>query len=804
MLAAFSALTLALFTGSENTEQTMPEAIGPTPIRFYSGNLSVGLFMDYWGTHKGGDLGAVNDAMIATLKRTSCTAMCDYIAWCCAEPEEGHWDWSFYQGNAARLKDAGVDYNVFCWLHFPPKWYETSDRFVPYKNLVTGETIPQLSLWSPDLPRVFDAFYGRLAKVLGNEIPFLRLAMPSEYGEIGYCAGMTSWLRPQEHAQRGYWCGDDYALRSYREFVLRTLDSVSSVNKTWGTDFASEADIVPPDPSRIEPELGSSFEKRLYWALFIEWYQQAWTDCLREVSGIVAKHFPGKECIASLGYGEEMPCLGNDQSRHIEAMAELGLAAQTPGDIGFFATRRVSSACRHFGVPYYTEPPADVPRERQLNRIFMDISNGVQTWFDYLQNMDRARDLFVKYKEHLTGLPPRNTIAVWHPTLDHWLHPNERWSPQALELSDPLRDLTDYEVVDDRMITTGALDKLGIHQLVLAGSTWIDSIPLVEVGKWVKRGGVFIALQETPLTDIFGETNLLPMHEFPVWPQAGDVLHLDAPQIAGRYVLDVCAPESRNSLVGKWYQVEQTLGGHVRWAAPGAGVVLPLRQGRSYEVHVGATNVPNGKATPIEVDGQPARVVDPDGTGRAVLTIPAKGEDAGGTRLATLRFTGKGTRPKDVMDSPDTRLLAAYVGKIAVQEVGADDEKPLPAPQIHAAWDTEYLWSKAFKHGEGLILAINPERVSTGRIAELVAKLCFEAGDKVKRPDWNARNVDGEGDGLLATVFDDKILYFNTTASPIVRHMAYRESDFAEGRRPAELSWTLQVPARTIVSVPLG
>lgn len=538
-----------LALGASAQDLPLPAEIGPTPIRFYSGNLSVGIFMNYWGTSPGGQASEVTPAMIEQLKRTSCTAMCDYPSWCCTEREEGQWDWSFYEANERILRENEIDYTVFCWLHFPPRWYEASERFVPYADLVTGATIPQLSLWSPDLGRIYDTYYGRLKERMGDRIAFIRLAMPSEYGEIGYCNGMTHWLRPQPNARQGYWCGDPHARESFRRGMLAKYGSLTASNRAWGTDFTTEDDIAPPDPETVTPRLGESAEARRYWLDFIDWYHEAWAVCLRDLTAIVRKHFPETEIIISLGYGSEKPMLGNDQARYIAVMHQLGLAAQTPGDIGFFATRRVSSACRHYGVPYFTEPPGDVPRDRQQNRIFMDLSNGTQTWFDYLPNLDQARDYFVEYKALLTGAPPVTDIAVWLSTADHWLHPELDWPKDALDLSETLRDAFDYEVIDDRMILDGALETLGIRRLLVLGTTWADPAVCSRIEQWNDQGGHLVIVGSPLLRDAHTgeERRSLPTSVAPVGeptanadPEAADPSAAESPFLTetrgtGRY-----------------------------------------------------------------------------------------------------------------------------------------------------------------------------------------------------------------------------------------------------------------------------
>ncbi len=70
----------------------------------------------------------------------------------------------------------------------------------------------------------------------------------------------------------------------------------------------------------------------------------------------------------------------------------------------------------------------------------------------------------------------RTTVALWLPTVDHWLHPEQAWSVEANLISEPLRDLMAYELVDDRMIRDGALDSLGVRHLIEVDGKLLKSV----------------------------------------------------------------------------------------------------------------------------------------------------------------------------------------------------------------------------------------------------------------------------------------------------------------------------------------
>ncbi len=512
-------LCLLALCQAQTQEAAVPE-IGPTPVPFYTGNLSVDSFMFYFGTRKEPPAPQVTAESIAQLKRISCFAVCDYLSWPLIEKERGKWDFSLYQDNAARLRKAGIRYNIFAWLHFPPKWYHDNPDFVRYRCLEHDEPLDQMSLWAPATRRIYEEFYKQLGQAMGGDIAFVRLAMPSEYGEIGYPCGMTNWLVPQPHVHAGFWCGDPCARQSFREFAIKRYRTVAALNAAWGTSFASAEQIALPSvaPDAVAKlRLPEERAARLWRLDFQDWYNQSQTDFLVWAAGAVRRGLPGypaklgagdlrtrKEIIASLGYGAESPGYGNDQSRHVKAMKDAGLSAQTPGDIGYFATRRVSTACALYGVPYYTEPPGDVNRNREVQRIWMDASNGSQVYFDYPQNLDGARDVFARYKEHLVGQRSIASLALLLPSTTLSLHPEWGWPPYLHGFSDVLRDAADFEVVDERLIADGALKRFVIRILVLADTEYLPAATLRSLAAWVRSGGVLVALQAAPIRAIDG------------------------------------------------------------------------------------------------------------------------------------------------------------------------------------------------------------------------------------------------------------------------------------------------------------
>ncbi len=487
--------------------------IGPTKIPFYTGNLSVTRFMMEAGTSNGPV--AANDwaspEHIEQLKRISCFADCDYQAWIIAEAQRGKWDFSLYEKNADLLHAAGFGYIFFAWVHFPPKWFIESPEFVPYQCAEHGEKLMQLSPWAPNIWDIYRNFYSAQYKAMGTKVDWIRIATPSDYGEIGYPAAMTSWLVPQKHAHPGYWCGDPYARADFRAQMRQRFKSLKSLNKRWGTSFDNWNDVTYPDltddkSATIARESGKATDRR-GWLDFIEWYYSEWLRFVPKLTSLMREFYPKTPMIVSVGYASEDTRFGNDYSATPKMAKQIGLALQTPGNVSYYGLKRVSTASHFYGCPYYTEPPGDVSPDAEVARVWSDVSNGVQVYFEYPQNLDAARDKLSVYKDHMTGAMPVVDFAIFNPTIDHRLHSGANNYPiDSYMLGEKGRDRFDYDVVDEFLARDGALKNYRVLAYVMGNVT--EAFSLCKITNWVKNGGVLLTCDLGNVETVEGDKSL--------------------------------------------------------------------------------------------------------------------------------------------------------------------------------------------------------------------------------------------------------------------------------------------------------
>lgn len=492
-----------------NTAQAAEQKDNTMKIRFYTGNLSVGYFMDYWGTGKILPYDVPTQEWCKQMKGVSVVSVCDYLGWCRIESEPGKFDWSFYDNNQKILSENGLTYNVFCWLHFAPHWFAKTPDYTPYKCVEHDLPIQQTSLWAPGTLKVYDRYYKELAAHFGSKIEFIRLATPSEYGEIGYPLGMTTWLVKQDHAHEGYWCNDVYARADFKKQMMKKYKNIDSINVKWGTSFASPDAIEFPDITRdrknfIDP-LKMTPQKRRWILDFIGWYYDSQSRFVRSAVSIVRKYFPKIEIIVSMGYGSQLTSFGNDDVGIAKLCKDLKISCQTPGNVDYICLKSLSTPSHYYKIPYFTEPPGGMNRNEEINRIWADASNGVQTYFDYPDNLIGAKDAFYEYRDYLDGSKSIVDTAVLFPTSDHRLR-NNHWPVRTLAGVNVLREYLDYDLVDERLIQDKILRNYKV--LIAYDGNILEEATLKMLKKWVSSGGILIVRDLGLVETIDGDKSL--------------------------------------------------------------------------------------------------------------------------------------------------------------------------------------------------------------------------------------------------------------------------------------------------------
>jgi hypothetical protein len=486
-------------------------------------------------------------------------------------------------------------------------------------------------------------------------------------------------------------------------------------------------------------------------------------------------------------------------------LAALGAPTQTPGDIGYFPTRRVSSACRFYGAPYYTEPPGNVPREREIQRIWMDVSNGTQVWFDYPQNLDRARDIFREYKEHLTGQPPICDLAFILPTTHHWLHPGWTWPPRLAQYADAARPLFDYEVVSEEMICDGALVSMDIRIAILVEGDVMEARTLHALKRWVDSGGTLVVVGMDHVETVEGDESLFSPFLPPAPHRIEDFLaYGPADPVPKSIVIDVGSPGDAPFLFGKWHLPEQLQPDTptMRWTGRNAGLNVPVGPNTEYRMEIKAWVREFTPKVPVLVNGVEIGAMTPEMGEVFEAAIPPS--VVGGKPEIRIEIAAEVWIPSQVGAAEDARELGVYVDWLRLTESSFEPEAPIAtnvAP-CHPVMDIQkvFTWC-AIPVGKGRVVYLPGDETYVAPHVRAISKVSHNLSEFVGGAS-NAILADGRDDQVLTTVFADRILYYNPTDLPIRKHVVLREKDFGHGTGvPEKYEWELELGPREIRAV---
>ncbi|MCF6149865.1 MAG: hypothetical protein E3K37_14525 [Candidatus Kuenenia sp.] len=97
-----------------------------------------------------------------------------------------------------------------------PEWFQVSSESVFAKCIEHSIESKIQSIWNPYLPKYVDRFIGIFAKHYQSHNLFesITLGISGNWGEAMYPVG--GGFGTNFHTHSGWWCGDKYALESYR------------------------------------------------------------------------------------------------------------------------------------------------------------------------------------------------------------------------------------------------------------------------------------------------------------------------------------------------------------------------------------------------------------------------------------------------------------------------------------------------------------------------------------------------------------------------------------------------------------
>jgi len=462
------------------------------------------------------------DEVTAPLYRSlGVTSIESYVTWeSCERDGEGKWDWSHWDKQVKILKDNDLKWVPFIILgpaYSTPNWFRASKDHVPCRCLEHEIDSKIESRWNPNLPRYIERFISEFAKRYGKTgvIESVLLGIQGDYGEAIYSVTGGGWtfnIPGEYHNHPGYWCADEYALASFRRYAEAKYGSADAINKAWGTSFASPATVDFPGrkeglaafEARLAGKLGGDStsplnlpdgQARRRWLDFIEWYRAEMTDWSEWWIKTTRKYFPTTPIYLCTG-GDAEPHHGSNFAEQCRVAAKHDAGVRITNEASDYATnfvitRWVASAGKHYGAYFGFEPAGAEDEKGIVARIYNATASGANQLHDYNPNVVSSQSRIDAQRAHIKWLfhvpKPVVPVALWYPNVDMTLHWGGYFHKAGM-----LRDLVDYDYVDETMLRSGAL---AAHKvLVILHGTVMEKGDADLIAKWIAEGGRAIVM----------------------------------------------------------------------------------------------------------------------------------------------------------------------------------------------------------------------------------------------------------------------------------------------------------------------
>jgi Glycosyl hydrolase family 14 len=444
------------------------------------------------------------------LKNLGLVANEDYVAWGAVEPESGHWVWKQHDAVEKNLHAAGLKYAVYDWIHFPPVWLreQQKEKRTLMMCLEHGKEANYLSIFDPRTIEWYDHFYKNLKEHFGEKIDDVYACILGPYGEGNYPLMVPDWVN-MGHCHEGYWCGDEYALRAFRAAMKQKYSRVSKLNRAWGSNYKDFDEVCPPkeianEKFKPSPEVFTTPQERRRWSDFITWYHQVIIDFAGQSVKAALKYFPAEKVRAKPGGnagGVNPIAWGTYCPGYAKMAGKYGIVLQ-PADCqgAVFGDKWMGTAYQFYKVKESTEPAGGLDQKNFVRRMFSDASCGAAQLFTY-EFEQHAADI-QKYIHLYTGKPGETEVAVYCPTT--WYRLGGSLQP-SIAAANSLRDLCEFDVLDELLIGDGALTTRKYKALLVFQADVVDQPVLQKMDAFVHKGGRIIVIGDAAFKNVEGE-----------------------------------------------------------------------------------------------------------------------------------------------------------------------------------------------------------------------------------------------------------------------------------------------------------
>jgi hypothetical protein len=468
-------------------------------------------------------------------KREGLVANEDYIAWGAVERAEGQWSWEQHDAVEKLMHAAGLKYVVYDWLEFPPVWLrdEKKSERTLMKCTEHAKETNYLSVYDPRTIQWYDRFYKAVHDHFGDRVDDIYACILGPYGEGNYPLEVPDWV-DMGHCHEGYWCEDDQAISAFQTAMKGKYQTIEALNGAWGVGYETFSQVRPPkevtgtDQYVIKPELFPSAQDKRRWLDFITWYHQAIIDFSEKSVQALLKYYPHDRVRLKPGgtHHDINPIAWGTYSPGYAKMAGPYHITLQPADClgAVFGDKWLGTSYMFYGVKMGTEPAGSLDKNTYIRRMFSDADCGASQHFTY--EFAAHVPEIQKYIHLYTGVPGETEIALYCPTTLYRLGGNLLPTVGA---ADHLRDLCDFDVLDELLIRDKALTPAKYKVLLITQAEIVDQPILDAMDRYVKQGGKIVIAGDKPILNVEGKA----------WGTAEKLVHIAPLGSKGKWLRDL-------------------------------------------------------------------------------------------------------------------------------------------------------------------------------------------------------------------------------------------------------------------------
>jgi hypothetical protein len=475
----------------------------------------------------------LTDETLEKCQKYGITSLQSYVLWSEIEKEPEKFDFSTYDPLVEKLKKYNLKWVPFLILgpnYATPEWFKSSKESVFAKCLEHQKESKIQSIWNPNLSKYVERFLRVVSEHYKDKEVFesIALGISGNWGEAIY--PVNGGFYGNFHTHLGWWAGDEYAKqncltlgnknfpvleqRQQRRliyFLTRVANKLPNFLKNFLKLIleTKKGRFWLIEDTEYHPQDLKTPEKRKEWLDFVNWYLDSMSSWAEFWLKTARYYFP-EEKIYLVSGGTGHPAIGAGFSKQSKIAAKYRAGIRITNQTNDYAqsfvlTRLVATACRFYNAYFVTEEAAVLQSpEGVVMRIFDAVSSGAKGI--YCKNFiniggdpcikknlpvgkpTTGAENLVKNLQYFAEGEPIIKTAVFFPNTSITLNP--AILAELYNQCSELRDILDFDLIDENLIKDGVLDK---YQFLLILKGDMPEEISEEVKSWVEGGGRLIS-----------------------------------------------------------------------------------------------------------------------------------------------------------------------------------------------------------------------------------------------------------------------------------------------------------------------